>query len=157
MHRAQFRTTEAALKNDNTITDVRSFISKYKMDCPLAVERLLVAGVPATVLHSHTDAKSKQANVIVAEATQAFITAMDTVRLNMRSVDNIQPLINDLVKAVNKCDVILSGGFEKKKLQDWLITLNSMKAIDELDDAQMRQLGFDLEGAYQDFVHALKN
>ena len=51
---SQFKTTEKAL-GLNTL----DFMNEYKMDCPLAVERLLTAGVPATVMHAHSGARSK--------------------------------------------------------------------------------------------------
>ena len=37
-----------------------------------------------------------------------------------------------------------------------LIELNKMKASDELDDEQIRQMTFDLENAYADFVKSLQ-
>lgn len=51
---SQFKTTEKAL-GLNTL----DFMNEYKMDCPLAVERLLTAGVPATVMHAHSGSQSK--------------------------------------------------------------------------------------------------
>ena len=39
-------------------------------------------------------------------------------------------------------------GIGKNKVKDWLIALNQMKASDELDPTQVRQLLFDLERYY---------
>lgn len=45
-------------------------------------------GVPATVLHASSDNRAE--SVIVAETVQAFITAMDALRLQQRAVDEVQ-------------------------------------------------------------------
>ena len=57
-----------------------------------------------------------KAAVIVAEATQEFITAMDVLRLDQRAVDEVQPVLSTLVNALNKCETIALG-FDKSKLQ----------------------------------------
>ena len=85
-----------------------------------------------------------------------YITAMDAVRLDRRAVDEIQPLIQDLIGSLNRADVLVPG-MEKKSLQDWLMLLNSMRAADELSDEQLRQLSFDLETSYTEFMKRLKH
>mmetsp|Transcript_30035 Transcript_30035/g.36983 ORF Transcript_30035/g.36983 Transcript_30035/m.36983 type:complete len:189 (+) Transcript_30035:641-1207(+) len=95
---SQFKTNEKAID-----IDTLDFINEYKMDCPLAVERLLTAGVPATVMHATGRAsKDKTAAVIAAEATQEFITAMDVLRLDQRAVDEVQPVISSLLNSLHK-------------------------------------------------------
>lgn len=100
--------------------------------------------------------------MIVAEATQEFITAMDVLRLDQRAVDEVQPVLSTLVNALNKCETIALG-FDKSKLQvccslqrynipyvlierikQWLVTLNGMRASNDLSDDQVRQLLLDL-------------
>mmetsp|Transcript_8606 Transcript_8606/g.13957 ORF Transcript_8606/g.13957 Transcript_8606/m.13957 type:complete len:209 (+) Transcript_8606:281-907(+) len=151
---AQFKTTEAAIRSDPNFPGTEAFIRQFKMDCPLAQERLLVAGVPATVIYAHHDKGGKDASVIVAEATQWFITAMDVLKLDQRAVDEVQPNISDLVKVLNRSETI-APGFDKSKLQNWLVQLNSMRAAQELDDDQVRQLLMDLEASYADFKASL--
>ncbi len=63
--------------------------------CSRASERLLRAGVPATVIHRSFD--DRGVAVSVAEAVSCFITAMDGLKLNLRAVDEIQPLLSDLM------------------------------------------------------------
>jgi ESCRT-I complex subunit VPS28 len=78
----QFKATEKALRQDGTITDTQTFVTKYGLDCPRAVERLLTSGVPATVLHGGSGAtRSTNEVVLSAEVTSAFITCMDTARM----------------------------------------------------------------------------
>ena len=51
--------------------------------------RLACTSRPATVLHARTE-KGKASVEIAREATQNFITTMDVVKLDQRSVDEIQ-------------------------------------------------------------------
>jgi len=153
---AQFKTTEAALRSDPHFPGTDAFIREYRMDCPLAQERLLVAGVPATVIYAHSDANAKETSVLVAEATQWFITAMDVLKLDQRAVDEVHPAISDLVKVLNKCQKV-TPGFDKSKLNDWLVALNGMRASEELDDDQVRQLLLDLDTAYASFKSSLSS
>lgn len=91
----------------------------------------------------------------MAETVQYFITAMDSLKLNMCSVDQIQPLLQDLMDSLNK-SATLSGDFEGKiKVKNWLAILNHMKAADELDETHVRQLLFDLESSYNAFHKSL--
>mmetsp|Transcript_3029 Transcript_3029/g.7553 ORF Transcript_3029/g.7553 Transcript_3029/m.7553 type:complete len:208 (+) Transcript_3029:165-788(+) len=151
---AQFKTTEAAIRSDSHFPGTENFILEYKMDCPLAQERLLGSGVPATVIYAHSSKHASESVVIATEATQWFITAMDVLKLDQRAVDEVQPNISDLVKTLNKCDGI-APGFDKTKLQNWLVELNSMRASQELDDDQVRQLLMDLESSYANFKSCL--
>lgn len=150
---SQFKTTEKLLQQ--TSTD--DFIQEYKLDseCPLAVERLIVAGVPATIMHS-SDVSHQQrlASILIAEATQEFITAMDVLRLDQRAVDEIQPVLSALLSSLNKVDK-LTKGFNKVKLKDWLVLLNSLRAENVLNDNQVRQLLLDLETSYSSFKTSL--
>ena len=79
---------------------------------------------------------------------------MDSLKLNLVAIDQIHPLLSDLMQSLNK--VSLMGTFDgKAKIKDWLITLNKLKATDELDETQVRQLLFDLENAHTSFYRCL--
>ncbi|KAL0489358.1 vacuolar protein sorting protein VPS28 [Acrasis kona] len=145
---AKFKTIRPLVIQD--VPDVEAFMREYKIDLPAAKNRLLKIGVPATVEHGgQTDFNQR----LIAQTTQHFITAMDSLKLDMHSVDQIQPLLNDLVDSLNK--VPIKDFDQKNKLKQWLVTLNQMKASDELDDQQTRQLMFDLDGAYAQFHKSL--
>jgi ESCRT-I complex subunit VPS28 len=107
------------------------------------------SGVPATVLHPAQD--NRLESVIVAETVQAFITAMDALKLGQRAVDEIQPLISDLMASLAKVHSLPTDfeGLVKTKL--WLQKLNDMRAADEIDEDEIRQLLFDLESSYSGF------
>merc|ERR1711916_425191 len=120
-----------------------------------AMSRLHI-GVPATVEHGGMgETDQKKSAMHVAETVQYFITLMDSLKLNMVAVDEIHPLLNDLMESLNKVGS-LSPEFEgKQKVKQWLVTLNKMSASDELSEDQVRQLLFDLETSHNAFYRSL--
>jgi ESCRT-I complex subunit VPS28 len=80
----QFKNSERVLIRSGAITDVESFFRNYSVDCPRAYERLIIAGVPATVMHPTADTRAE--SVLVAETVQAFITTMDALKLGQKAV-----------------------------------------------------------------------
>jgi len=99
---AQFRTARGLVE-----MDVDQFAAEYKLDCPAALKRLK-SGIPATVEH-HVDGgagaggdASKPDARVVAQTVQHFITAMDSLKLNMTAVDSLFPLLTDLLESLNK-------------------------------------------------------
>ncbi len=138
------------------------------MDNPAALHRIQV-GVPATVEHS-TEAGPETAKQ-VAETTQvrflpalrdassdslvqSFITFMDALRLNLRTKEELHPLLRDLVTSCSK----FKGHKDsegRSRMVSWLITLNGMQISERLTDEQARQLLFDVEHAYNEFFQSL--
>eukprot|EP00924_Labyrinthula_sp_SR-Ha-C_P008795 snap_masked-scaffold_2-processed-gene-3.1-mRNA-1 protein AED:0.01 eAED:0.01 QI:0/-1/0/1/-1/1/1/0/206 len=150
---SQFKTTERALN-----LNAMDFIKKYNIHCPLAIERLLHAGVPATILHNSESTQQKSSTILVAEATQEFITCMDVLRLDQKAVDEVQPVLSSLLSALNRLDKIInSENFLQVKisLQEWLQQLNALRASNELSDEQVRQLILDLDNGYAVFKTCL--
>ena len=96
-------------------------------------------------------------SVIVAETVQGFITAMDALKLQQRAVDEIQPLLSELMNSLTKVPGLTPVTFESsKKISNWLIKLNQWRASEELGDEDVRQLIYDLESAYNEFHRYLK-
>lgn len=96
-------------------------------------------------------------SVIVAETVQAFITAMDALRLGQRAVDEIQPLIADVTGSLVRVPQ-LSPDFEGlQKMKLWLQKLHDMRAHDEIEEQDSRQLLFDVETSYNGFHSFLKS
>ncbi|CAE7743829.1 vps28 [Symbiodinium microadriaticum] len=146
---SQFKGTESALITGGMITSAEIFMREYNIDCPRAYDRLIRAGVPATVMHmSHDD---RADSVIVAETVQAFITAMDALKLEQRAVDEVQPLLAELMSALTRVAGLPADFEGLVKMRLWLQKLNQMRAVEELSDEEARQLIFDLEGAYSAF------
>mmetsp|Transcript_9913 Transcript_9913/g.28148 ORF Transcript_9913/g.28148 Transcript_9913/m.28148 type:complete len:219 (-) Transcript_9913:108-764(-) len=150
----QFKTSEKALQSAGAITSTKDFIYEYQLDVPRAVERLVESGVPATTIY-HTTAEAG-GGAAIAETTQTIITAMDALKLEQRAVDDIHPLISDVMGSITKVPDLPKDFTGLAKTQEWLVTLNQMRAADEIDEDQARQLIFDLELVYTSFVDWLK-
>lgn len=146
---AQFKTLNPIVKD--YVPNIENFIVDFKMDCPAAKNRLLKIGVPATVEHGNQTGNKGQK--IIAETAQHFITAMNAIQLQQRSVDQLQPWLSSLTSSLNDCPIKDFEG--KKRVLNWLIILNGMKAHEELNDEQLRQLSFDLETSYNEFHKSL--
>ncbi|VDB94193.1 unnamed protein product [Peniophora sp. CBMAI 1063] len=134
------------------VSSIEGFMSRYRMDLPAALHRLQV-GVPATVEHSSE--AGPETGKWIAETTQNFITFMDALKLNFRAKDQLHPMLQELVTSCAR----FKGSTEwegRSKMVGWLITLNGMKASEELTEEQTRQLLFDVDHAYAEFFSYLK-
>ncbi|KAF8632832.1 hypothetical protein AX15_001662 [Amanita polypyramis BW_CC] len=133
------------------VPSIEQFMSRYRMDNPAALQRIKV-GVPATVEHS-SEAGPETAKW-VAETTQSFITFMDALKLRMRAKDQLHPLLQDLATGFARFKG--SKDWEgRSKMIAWLITLNGMKASEEITEEQSRQLLFDVDHSYAEFFRSL--
>lgn len=155
-----------ALLADATIANefqgLEEFKAKWDLQAPRATERLRVGMPSTTVTASSSSAAGPQASsgssnttsgVLILEATQEFITFLDAVKLGMLSKDQLHPLLSDVIQSVNR---VTDQDFESRgKIVQWLITLNQMKASDELSDQQARELELDIQQAYQGFRRTL--
>ncbi|KAK4786701.1 hypothetical protein SAY86_010534 [Trapa natans] len=150
----QYRTLASTLKD--IVPSIERFADTYNLDCPAAINRLVVSGVPATVEH-RAESLSPSANsaTAVAECVQNFITAMDSLKLNMVAVDQVHPLLTELSVSISKLSMLPPDFDGKPKMKDWLARLSGMGAADELTEQQSRQLHFDLESSYNSFMAAL--
>jgi len=133
------------------VSSIEDFMVRYRMDHPAALQRIKV-GVPATVEHSSE--AGPETGKWIAETTQSFITFMDALRLRMRAKDQLHPMLQELVTGYARFKA--SKDWEgRSRMVSWLITLNGMKASEELTEEQARQLIFDVEHAYAEFFRSL--
>ncbi|KAK4066186.1 uncharacterized protein Triagg1_8254 [Trichoderma aggressivum f. europaeum] len=142
-------------------TSTNTGIHHQKLDVPRATERLRV-GMPSTTVHASssaaaaappTAAANNTSGVLILEATQEFITFLDAVKLGLLSKDQLHPLLSDVIQSVNR---VTDKDFDNRgKIVQWLITLNQMKASDELGEQQARELELDIQQAYQGFRRTL--
>mmetsp|Transcript_349 Transcript_349/g.799 ORF Transcript_349/g.799 Transcript_349/m.799 type:complete len:224 (+) Transcript_349:102-773(+) len=152
---SQFKIAEkAALGNHNGGMTTETFMRLYQMDCPRAADRLLVKGVPELVKTSGNG--GQYCAVTVAETVQHFITAMDAVKLDQRAVDELQPLLSDLMNALVQLPDTPNDFGPNHKVQKWLEKLNAMRAVEMIDEDDGRQLYHDLDSAYSEFTRHLK-
>lgn len=128
------------------------------MECPRATERLRI-GLPATVeqpshaIPQNTAIGPSASGSLILTATENFITFLDALKLNMLSKDALHPLLSEVIQSVNK---VTEQDFENRgKIIQWLITLNQMRATEELSEEQARELAFEMEQAYQGFKATL--
>jgi len=151
-----------------------------QLEVPRATERLKI-GLPATISSQPTHlppsrASSQRTNLpppsnnppytplppastpnashIVA-ASENFITLFDAVKMAMLSKDTLHPILVEVIQSVNR---VTDRDFESKgKIVQWLITLNQMRAAEELSAEQARELSFDLGQAYDGFKKTLSD
>lgn len=57
--------------------------------------------------------------MLVAETVQHFITAMDAIKLEQRAVDELHPLISDLMNALNRVPGLPPDHLGSTKLREW--------------------------------------
>ncbi|KAF8065362.1 vacuolar protein sorting-associated protein 28 [Lyophyllum atratum] len=135
----------------DSVPSIEEFMARYRMDHPAALHRLQV-GVPATVEHSSE--AGPETGKWVAETTQSFITFMDALKLRLRAKDQLHPILQDLVTGYARFKG--SKDWEgRSRMVGWLITLNGMKASEEITEEQSRQLLFDVDHAYAEFFRSL--
>ena len=116
--------------------------------------------MPSTAVTASTGPSSQpsassnnKSGALILEATQDFITFLDALRLGLLAKDQLHPLLTDVIQSVNK---VTDRDFENRgKIVQWLITLNQMKATEELSEQQARELEMDIQQAYQGFRRTL--
>lgn len=128
---------------------VETFVKKYRLDCPAALERIR-EDRPITI----RDDKGNTSKCI-ADIVSLFITIMDKLRLGIKAMDELHPELRDLVDTMNRLSMIPENFDGKSKVKSWLESLNSMQASDELSEDQVRQFLFDLESSYSSFNNLL--
>jgi len=139
--------------------DMSIFFDEWAPDCHAARNRLLKVGVPATVYHGGTGKKlndAKEVQLSVAQTVQYFITTIDGLQLSLKAVDEVHPHLKELAISLGKVSTLPSNHCSKTNVQKWLEKLNQMKASDELSEEDIRQMSFDLENSYSEFVKFLQ-
>ena len=156
---AQYRASEAALKRSGRIESGEAFFRLHRISCPRALERLVLSGVPATVVYGGSSSEDRNNAALSAEAAQAFITLLDGLELGQQAVDDLQPLLSDVLNALSRIrhiDTTSHASFNKLR-EHWLATLASRSASEELSEEETRQLKLDVSEAYGAFFHLLKH
>jgi ESCRT-I complex subunit VPS28 len=122
----------------SSVPSIERFSEAYKLDCPHALNRLIISGVPATVEHRAASLAAATSASVIAQCVHTFITVMDTIKLKMIVVDQVHPLLSDLSASFNKlAGNLLPPDFEGKvKVRGWFARLAKMEATDELTEQQ---------------------
>ncbi|KAK0657127.1 vacuolar protein sorting-associated [Cercophora newfieldiana] len=137
---------------------LEEFKTEWDLEVPRATERIRV-GMPSTVLTAASGPAPTPApgggagGTLILDATENFITFLDALKLGYLAKDALHPLLTDVIQSVNK---VTDRDFENRgKIVQWLITLNQMKATEELSEEQARELELDMNSAYQGFKRTL--
>ncbi|KAF4556096.1 VPS28-like protein [Elsinoe fawcettii] len=152
------------LSDDNVsraFRDLDSFKDEWDLDAPRATERLKI-GLPATIEAPTGRPSNNQSSgggggnagaTHIVAASENFITLLDAIQMNMLSKETLHPLLVETIQAVNR---VTDHDFENKgKIVQWLITLNQMRAAEELTLDQARELKLDMGSAYSGFKSVL--
>ncbi|KAG5561501.1 hypothetical protein RHGRI_004520 [Rhododendron griersonianum] len=75
--------------------------------------------------------------------------------MNIIAVDQVHPLLSDLLSSLNKLAILPSDFEGKTKMKGWIAILSKMGAADELTKQQVRQLLLYLESSYNSFMATL--
>jgi ESCRT-I complex subunit VPS28 len=142
---------KAAFKQaqDEDYKSIEEFVRKSRMNCPAALERIR-EDKPITI----RDDKGNT-SLCIANIVSLFITIMDKLRLEIKAMDEILPDLRELMDTMNRLSLLPADFEGKVKVNTWLQTLSVMQASDELTEAQVRQLLFDLDSALQAFNRTL--
>lgn len=144
---AQYKTLHDALGKD--APDLGHFCLSLSIHANKAVARIRV-GVPATTLHgggSSGDGAGGGSS-LVFRAAQSYITLLDALKLGMRAVDQLVPLLTDAMSAVNQVSDMPAEHEARVGVRQWLVLLSGMRAHEELTAEQARQCEFDMQKAY---------
>lgn len=124
---------------------IQSFMEAFRFDCPAAMQRI-EEGRPITI----KDDKGNTSKCI-ADIVSLFITTVDKLRLNISSIDDIQPDLRDLSDTMERLSLLPGDFVGKEKVSYWLDKMSSMSASDQLSESEVRQLIFDLETSLNAF------
>jgi ESCRT-I complex subunit VPS28 len=157
----------------DTAPELDAFCREYSLECRAAEQRFKV-GIPATVVHGEVGGaggggfggggaggaggggSDRRMEVSVFHAVQNFITLMDSLKLGQRAVDELHPPLVELVDSISRVPSLPQDHESRQKTMSWLTTLHQMKAHQELNDEQTRQMAFDLDSAYNAFHKFVK-
>lgn len=126
------------------VQDMKSWMEQQNLQCSVAYHRLVESGVPDT---GEVDNSQK----IIADIVHLFVTLQDAIKLELVAVDTLQPHVEDICDKLSRFSGLPAESDIKVKVQKWLRTLNSMKASDQLDAEQSRQMAFDISSAHEAF------
>lgn len=148
---------------DTYYPDIRQFFKEYLPENYAAYQILINDQIIGPSICSKCSEKNKDINseeqktfrneqLRVAAVVRFFITTIDGLNLNLKIVDEIYPHLKDLQYSLDKITDLPNNFSSKKMIQEWMTILTKMEISDELTEEQIRELTFDLENGYSDFV-----
>lgn len=92
--------------------NIEDFVRKYRVNCPAALERIR-EGRPITMRGDRVKC--------VAEIVELFITLLDQINLDIRSVDELFQTLNNLHSAINSMSFSQNADEIKLKVKKWCV------------------------------------
>lgn len=141
---------KAAFKQiDKEFGTPEQFLKKYRFECPAALDRIK-EDRPITI----KDDKGNT-HACIAEIVSSFITILDRIKLNMKSMDELLPDLRELHETMGRLTILPTSYEGSTRVKNWIDKLSKMNASDELDDAEVRQMSFDMETSLNEFNKVL--
>ena len=91
----------------------------------------------------------------VFDVTSQFITLLDSLELGVTSVDGIAPALKQIYQTLKDYPNLPTAYKGTQCIESWCAQLQKMKATDELSEAQIRELKFNLAEHLQSFKDIL--
>lgn len=106
-------------------------------------------GVPASLLYNvGTKDNTGNPDLHVFDACQHTTTLIDSLKMQMRAVDEILPTLKEVMGSVNKIRGLPEDLDGRSKMTSWVSNFAQMAADDSLTESQARQLAMDVEELY---------
>lgn len=144
----QYKTIVGSLEGSYPGLD--AFMQKYNLaaSCKMSYKRLLLG---ITALDTQITETDRNKTSFIIAATQSFITANNALQLELRSVDKLIPILQDVVSNLGKVPGVPQSYAGGRNMQEWLVRLSRMNVYEELTPEQAQQLDFDIDQAYRGF------
>lgn len=164
---SQYQSGTATLTQSPEFGSLDTFCARYKLSYPLATARLrdgkpagqpIVPEILVPIPPTAPPVPKGTSAAKVAETVQNFITLMDALKLSFRAKDQLHPLLGDLMTSITQQDDEVDEVKElpgKARIVKWLIRINQMKVSEEITEEEARELFFEVEGLYGDYLKTL--
>lgn len=137
---------KAAFKQiDKEYSSAEQFLKKYNFDCRAALDRIK-EDRPITI----KDDKGNT-HACIAEIVSTFITISDRLKLGMKSMDELLPDLKELHETMGRLTMLPPSYEGSNRVKFWIDKMTTMRASDELDDGQIRQMTFDMDTSLNEF------
>lgn len=140
----------------------QEFSKEYSVKCPLALMRL-DKGIPASLERRPGSVRPRNEKYLLFELSEHFITLVDALKLGCKLVEELFPLIHQLIGCLRCIQLQHTTSAEYplmspvlNKLEGWHLKMEKMAAHDKLEEADIRQLAMDTEAAYGSFKTFLR-
>lgn len=120
-------------------------------------------GIPASLERRPGSVRPRNEKYLLFELSEHFITLVDALKLGCKLVEELFPLIHQLIGCLRCIQLQHTTSAEYplmspvlNKLEGWHLKMEKMAAHDKLEEADIRQLAMDTEAAYGSFKTFLR-